>query len=116
LAGRPAPAAQHGRGGDQHEPGEQAEQQAGADARGQPGASVGAGHAQDADGNTRREADLAGLPVRDHPGCRRDPRNEQRPGCGRMRRLVQQVDQDRDGEDGPSAAEGAERQARPAAA
>src|SRR5208337_1398783 len=59
LAGRPAPAAQHGRGGDEHEPGEQAEQQVGRDAGGQAGARVGAGHAEDAEGDAWREADPA---------------------------------------------------------
>jgi hypothetical protein len=80
LAGRPAPAAQHGRGGHEHEPGEQAEQQAGLDAGGQPGAGVGSGHAEDTEGDARREADSAGPLVGDHPGGRRDPHDQQRPG------------------------------------
>ena len=88
LVGCPAPTAQHGRGRDEHDPGEQAEQQVGRNAGRQPGARVRAGHAQDAEDDARREADPAGPPVSDHPASRRDPHDEQRPGRGRMRRLA----------------------------
>jgi hypothetical protein len=101
----------HHRRGHRHEGRERCEQQAGGDARGQPASGAGARDADDADGDPLGRADPARPPVRSRSGKRGDPHDEQRSGDSRVRLLVQQVDQRRDGQDRPPVTQGAQRQA-----
>ena len=80
-------------------------------ARRQPGTRVGSGNADQPEEHSLSEADVPGAGVRGHAGERGDPHDQQRPGGGAVGGLVQQVDERGDGENGPAAAERAERQA-----
>jgi hypothetical protein len=99
------------RRGNEHQRSERGEQHVRVDSGRQPAADVRAGQAEPGKDEPGPDPHPTGSPVRDHADECGRPDDQQRPRGRGVRRLVEQVDQRRDGEDRPAAAQCAQGQA-----